>query len=198
MSLAAALALALLPPAPAPLAAGKKPKEPPAPPSYYPLKAGNTWDYRLGQRQLTTRVTGAEPIGKDTYAVLETSGEGKAVVEKITVLADGVYRAFADGMTITPPLCVLKLPVKAGETWSVKATAGGLDVTGTFTAREEEVKVPAGTYKAIVSSCPEFRIGGRKMALTYWFAPGVGLVKQRLQLGDRDVLIELEKFTPAK
>jgi hypothetical protein len=198
LSLAGALALALLPLAPGPVPAGKKPKESTPPPVYYPLKVGNTWDYRLGQRKLTARVTGEETIGKDKYAILETSGDGKTVVEKVAVLADGIYRAYADGMSITPPLRILKLPVKAGESWTVKSGAGGLGVDGTFTAAEVEVKLPAGTYKAVSASCPEFRIGTRKMALTYWFAPGVGLVKQRLQVGERDVVIELEKFNAAK
>jgi hypothetical protein len=195
VSLAAALALALLLTS-GPRAAQKKPPPPPAP--FYPLKAGDTWEYRRGQQKLTTRVVREEALGADTYAVLETTADGKTVLEKIAALPNGVYRAFAEDLSIEPPLCILKLPVKAGETWIVKCKAGGLPIDGTFTVREEDVKVPAGAFKTVRSTSTDFRIGTLKMSLSYWFAPGVGLVKQRLQLGDRDEVFELEKFTPAK
>jgi len=164
----------------------------------YPLKVGNTWEYRHGKQKLVTRVVREEALGADTYAVLETTADGKTILEKVAALPGGVYRSFAEDLKIEPPLCLLKLPVKAGETWIVKCTAGSLPVEGTFTAQEEEVKVPAGAFKAVRSSSPDFRIGTLKMTLTYWFAPGVGLVKQRLQLGDRVEVFELEKFTAAK
>src|SRR5436309_2199444 len=94
-------ALALLCAAAGPLPAQKKP--PPPPPPAYPLKVGNRWDYRLGKQHVTTRVVKQEAAGKDTAAVLETTGDGKTVLEKLTVRADGVYRSFAEDTEIEPP-----------------------------------------------------------------------------------------------
>ncbi len=193
------LPLLLLAAAPLPGQGNKNKKDKPKPPpDYYPLKVGNAWQYRVGKDQVTVRVAKEEQAEKETVAVLETSGGGKALTERVSAQKDGLYRLTAEDMEIRPALCFLKLPFKAGDTWTVKGSAGDLPVEGTFTAAEEEVAVPAGKYRTATATCPDLRIGKARMALKYWFAPGVGMVKQRLQIGDRVVLVELEKFTPAK
>jgi hypothetical protein len=178
---------------------GKDKKAKPAPPSaYYPLKVGTVWEYRVGKQKLTVRVLREETVEKNPVAVLEATLDGKAVTERVGVRKDGVYRYSGEGVDYHPPLCILKLPPKSGETWAVKARGDGLEVAGTFTAGEEEVTVPAGMYEAVTASCPELRLDEVKMAVTYWFVPGIGLVKQRVRVGGRDVVLELAKYTPAK
>src|SRR5262245_43779453 len=172
----------------------KKEKETP-PPDYYPLKVGNTWEYRVGGEKVTVRVAREETEGKETVAVLETTAGEKKLSERLSARPDGIYRHTAEDMTINPPLCILQLPAKAGTSWTASGVAGGLAVGGTFTSGEEAVAVPAGKFQTVTSTCPKFRIDRVRMELTYWFAPGVGMVKQRLRIGDREVLVELEKFT---
>ena len=70
---------------------------------------------------------------------------------------------------------------------------GGAKVRGTFATDEADVAVPAGKFKAVVVASKDFRIGETQMTLTYWFAEGVGLVKQHLQLDGREVVVELQK-----
>ena len=75
-----------------------------------------------------------EQADKDTVAVLEATGADKVVSEQASQRKDGLYRFTAEGIEVTPPLCFLKLPFKAGDTWAVKSGAGGLAVEGAFTA----------------------------------------------------------------
>jgi hypothetical protein len=177
---------------------GKDKKARPALTSYYPLKVGNTWEYRVGQQKLTVRVARQETVGKVDVAVLESTFAGKTLTERVALEKDGVYRFSGEGVDYQPPLCFLKLPPKKDETWAVKSYGDGLNITGTFTAGEETVTVPAGMYEAVTSSSQDFRVDQVTSSVTYWFVPGIGMVKQRLKVGGRDVVIELEKYTPAK
>ena len=99
---------------------------------------------------------------------------------------------------ITPPLRFLKLPIKEGESWTVKAMSENVPLTGTFTCAPDKVKVPAGEFKTLRVSCPDFQLGEKKMALDYWFAKDVGIVKQHVQVGKSNVVLELEEFKPGK
>ena len=67
-----------------------------------------------------------------------------------------------------------------------------------FTVSEAEKEVPAGKYKALEVAGPDFEIGGRKMAMTSWYAPGVGMIAQRLEVLGVVLLLELEKLTPGE
>lgn len=44
--------------------------------------------------------------------------------EHIGVTADGVFRYTANGKVYDPPLCLLKLPVRKGETWRIDVRLG--------------------------------------------------------------------------
>jgi hypothetical protein len=121
------------------------------------------------------------------------------VVEKLALRGDGLYRDGAEGMEMAPPLCLLQLPHKPGDTWKAASTLGATPVSGTFTAgEEEEVTVPAGKFRAVPVTSQDFRIGNVSMRLACWYVSGKGLVKQRLEVGGRVEVLELEKFTPAK
>jgi hypothetical protein len=209
LSLLSALAFTLLPVGGGPFAGqgkgqvkkdNKETKTPRAKGSaaYYPLKVGTTWEYKVGNKKATVRVLREETVEKAKVAVLETTLDGKTITERVGVKADGVYRYSGEGVDYTPPLCFLKLPPRTGETWEVKSRGAGLEIAGTFESEEDEVTVGAGQYEAVTASCREFRIDTARMEVKYWFVPGIGMVKQRLKLGGREVLIELEKYTPAK
>jgi hypothetical protein len=187
--------------------AGKDKKdEPPPTTPYYPLKVGNAWEYTVTRRtgekvekhKTTVRVLREETVGKVRVAVLETTYEGKKILERVAAGKDGLYRYSGEGVDYLPPLCLLKLPPRAGDSWAVKSRGDDLQIEGKFTAGEEEVTVPAGAYEAVTASCPEFRVDRVRTSLTNWFVPGIGLVKQRLLVGGREVVTELEKYTPAK
>src|SRR5262249_26844258 len=128
---------------------------------------------------------------------------GKVVAsEHVVVRKDGVYRCAVAGQEVKPALCFLRLPAKKGEKWNVDSTIGGERVTGAFEEGEEEVPVAYDKdkkkVKAVTSAAKELIVNNQRMALTYYFAPGVGMVKQVANLAGAVVTLELVKYEPPK
>jgi hypothetical protein len=168
-------------------------------PPYFPLEVGTHWVYKAGPRSIDVRVVKHETVAGVPCARLEAASEGADThVEYVAVRPDGVYKYRADGQDINPPLCFLKLPPKAVTTWETKAEVGGLDLHATFTLGRAEITVPAGTYKAVTAGSPDFTLAGRTTPVAYWFAPGVGLVRQRVEMGRTEVVLELQRFEKPK
>jgi hypothetical protein len=192
------LALALAVPAVAAPAADDKPAAQATTP-YYPLKVGNTWTYKVGDTKVTVTVAKFEEVEKQSCARIESSSaEGKpTLVEFVAVKADGVYRYAVADKKVEPPVKILALPPKKDETWKIDAAIGTEKLKGSFKCGEEaEVKVPAGTYKDVITVTGEdIDANGRKITMTYYFAKDVGIVKQRIKFGDAaESVFELEKF----
>jgi hypothetical protein len=143
-----------------------------------------------------------EPILRSQLKVVSGA---KVLTENVAVLKDGVYR-FSTGGTdlapagkeITPPLRFLKLPVMSGETWTVNSASEGVGLTGTFSCADEAVKVPAGQFQTKHIASKDFQLGTQKMSIDYWFAKNIGMVKQRVRVGNSDILLELEEFKAGK
>lgn len=184
---------------------------------YQPLHVGTKWVYRVrsgdqaGDHRVTHRVVKHEAVELATkdekqkedkrkvpVARVEVAGPDRTLSELVAILNDGVYRFQAAGKDLNPPLCILKLPPRAGEKWTYEAMVEGTAIKGEFVAGTAVVAVPAGKFQTVTASCKELQIGTEKVQLEYWFAPDVGLVKQRVHVGNYDVLLELEKFEPGK
>jgi hypothetical protein len=172
---------------------------------YFPLKIGESWNYKMGDSKFTLKVAKFEDVDKQQCARVEMSAGAKVVsFDHVAIKADGVYRYTTEGNKAEPPLCFLKLPVKKGEEWKVASAVGALGkVSGTFKSGEaaEDVKVPAGTYKkedVVTVTCDDLDAAGMKAKVTYYFAKGVGMVKQTIAVGGQEVVIELEKPDAAK
>jgi hypothetical protein len=168
---------------------------------YYPLKVGNTWYYKIGDTKFEMKVTKLEKVDDQTVARIEMSVGGKPqAVEKVGVKDDGLYRYMFEDKKADPPVRFLKLPPKKDETWEVKSTIGAEKLAGTFKSGEvDELKVPAGTYKNVVtSSSDNLDANGTKISFTYYFAKDVGMIKQTITIQQQQVVIELEKFEAGK
>lgn len=174
---------------------------------YYPLQVGTTWHYRSGEGKFSIQVAKHEKVGDTLCARLEVKRDGKVVAwQHLAVTSDGVYRhdltETSSGKEVTqtpkPPILVLKLPPKKGDRWKVDSKAGSDVFRGAFKIDEEEVKVPAGTYKAIRVSSQDLEVKGLKPTITTYYAKDVGMVKQVIKEGSATAEIELEKFEPAK
>jgi hypothetical protein len=207
-SLCVWLALPLLT---AELAAQEKLKETP----YYPLQVGTTWYYRCGDGKFTIRVAKHEKVNGTLCALLETTRDGKVVgSEHLAVTADGIYRHDLTSLfpqpdpndkaktievpvtqTMKPPILVLKLPPKKGEEWKVDSKSDGRTYRGEFQLGEQEIKVPAGTYKTFRVASKDLEVNSLKAIITTHFAEGVGMVQQIIEVGDAKVEIVLEKFS---
>jgi hypothetical protein len=194
------------------LAAQDKLKETP----YYPLQVGTTWHYRAGEGKFTIRVAKHEKVGDTLCALLETTRDGKVVgSEHLAVADDGVYRHDLTAMLpqpnasdktkeapitqeMKPPILVLKLPPKKDSKWKVESKSGGQTFRGEFQMKEEEITVPAGSYKSWRVASQDLEVNAIKPTITTYFAEGVGMVKQVIEVGDAKAVIELEKFEGGK
>ncbi len=169
---------------------------------YFPLKVGDSWDYRMGDTKFTLKVAKFEEVDKQNCARVEMTVGGKVhSYDLIAVKADGVYRYVTDGNKADPPVCFLKLAPKKDETWKVESTVAGMGkLTGTFKSGEvDELKVGDKKYEKLITvSGDDLVAGGQKIIVTYYFAKDVGMVKQTLSVNGQQAVIELEKFEAGK
>lgn len=182
----------------------------------YPLRVGNRWVYQGNdpREKIVATVDRMEPVkrkvvGKggaerteliESYVLKITNGD-KSLEEQMLVTEDGVYRYAAGGKEILPPLKILKLPVKSGESWSSQSVSEGVTMRGEFVVTEgPRVNVPGkGESRTWEVKTRDFTIAGEPMNSTYWFAEGIGVVKQHVQLGkyDRSSVLESYKLNDA-
>jgi hypothetical protein len=192
------------------LAAQEKLKETP----YYPLKAGTTWLYRAGDSKFTIRVARHEKAGDRLCALLETIRDGKVVgSEHLAVSGDGVYRHDLTSVqlqsdpndktkkvktlvkqTLKPPILILKLPPKNGDSWKIDSKGDGKSFRGGFQVAEQEITVPAGTYRTFRVASQDLEVNSLRPNITTYFTQGIGMVRQTIEMGGAKIEIELEKF----
>ncbi len=116
-------------------------------------------------------------------SVLEFRADNAIVQELfLTRTADGVWlakRSWGDEFMkfeaeFESPIEIVKLPLKAGETWRTTAKLPGGNIDSeewAFTNKgEESITAKAGTYQA-------YRIKEEHGRMTLWISPGVGIVQ---------------------
>jgi hypothetical protein len=174
---------------------------------YYPLQVGNTWHYRLGDNRYVMRVAKHEKVGDYMCARVEMLIDDKPTAhEHIAVTADGIVRVAYDDRRAEPPILFLKVPPKKDETWKVDSFVGKTDkvpgehVTGTFTEGEvAKLNEPSGSYENVITSTSQdLNANGQRLSFVYYFAKGVGMVKQEIDVAGQKVIVDLEKFESSK
>jgi hypothetical protein len=172
-------------------------------PDYYPLKPGTKWNYQVTAQGKTVKVSNVidkiEEVKGQSLAVQKTIVNGAVgATEKLSANRQGVFRHQTNNIDTTPPICLIKYPVKPGDSWEGEHQSGPDKSKVTVkVGKFEEIKVPAGKYKTI-SATLTTNVKGQNVTTTYWFADNVGIVKQTAMIGGLNVLMELEKFEPAK
>lgn len=167
----------------------------------YPLQIGTKWTYQVARQDERFVVTAAkeEKVGEQNCVKLEARLKGQVVVtEHVAVLPDGIYRFKFNDAAIEPALCFCKPAAKKGEKWEVKFATGGKNGTAKFEQSEEAVEVPFGKFKAVVVR-GEVIENEVTIKTTVWFAPGCGMVRQVIEIGEQPpIVLELENMeTPA-
>ena len=163
---------------------------------YYPLEVGNTWVYSdPGHKRVMREWPGAEEVNGVQCALVQTLRDGGLIEENdLSVTSDGVYIVVADGQKLPAPMRMLKLPPRSGATWHVIFNKEGKHTRDVYLMGQEDVTVPAGKYRAVTLQ-RETREGATVLLnSTYWFARGVGIVKQLFKSGDSTTSYELERF----
>jgi len=147
-------------------------------PTYFPLKLGTKWYYELKQAgktlKLESQVAKMETLDGKPLAVLEKSVNGTvAGTEHLTATEKGVFRYRVDGTELSPPVCVLKYPLKKDDTWETESTIANEQIkVKAKVLGAEEITVPAGKYKAFRVEV-ETSVAGMQATVTCWFAPDV-------------------------
>jgi hypothetical protein len=190
--LALTVLLAAMLPAPGPVTAG------PAP-SLFPLVVGATWT-RINEdgETSTSRVVGPKTVGTRQCMVIERKAteQGRERIFRTCFLATATEVLVLETTTprgsqtvLNPPRPALKLPPRAGQTWSWSPadSAFELKITEKWIG-EETIKVRAGTFKAWKLQTVTTGEDSEITALT-WYAPGVGVVRTERKgyRGDRQI-----------
>ena len=171
---------------------------------YYPLRVGNKWKFQMEVNGVNVagsyEVAKIDQINGQALARIEVTLNGKATptTEHLAISDKGIFRHRVNGMEMTPPVCLLKYPVKLGETWTGKTKSAGEELDYTCrVGKWENVEVPAGKFKAITLNISLVQ-GGKTIVSDYWFAAGVGIVKQEFDIAGVKGSMKLEKFEEAK
>jgi hypothetical protein len=191
---------------------------------YYPLTVGTTWKYdTLGTDDRPTGVTvqvqvrDIEKIAGRWCALLVWSADGRDTqTEHLTVLEDGVYRCAHMGELIDPPVCILKLPPKAGTTWQLNQRFVGQKVQGRLEESEMNIEIKNPSKEAmkpdvVVYAGKAVKVTGKDLVgdkatinMATYYGKEVGPVRQEVRIqGDRGapfqfhmVLKEFKAGTP--
>jgi hypothetical protein len=187
----------------------------------YPIATGFRWVYRVTDRKAPKMPEGAAKTpatvvvtagGKQLFSVkrnkqdepnenvvgfdLQVLGGGKTLQEQVLVDRDGVYRVSGAGKSIVPPLRILKANAKKGESWTCDSQSENANMKGEFVILDdaEVVQVPAGSFKTVLVRSRDFMVGAQPLQIATWYAPNIGMVKQHIQTGNHEVVLELEKY----
>ena len=168
----------------------------------YPLVTGTKWEYEVTQGGMTVasvqevaKVTPAEKKGDRPIALVVTHINGQTAQEEISADEQGVYRHSFQGMQVEAPVIIIKYPYKPGSKWQQKIKIGDENLEATFEALPPEaVKVKAGAYKGypVVVTMTTM---GTKIVSKAWYADGVGVVRQDVEVGEVKIRMELTKFS---
>jgi hypothetical protein len=174
--------------------------------SYYPLWIGNTSEMRASSDKgrpnlLSIEVVAIEEVKGVKLIRTQTAIDGKpsGAYEYLRVTKEGVFRHWVSGVRVDPPYCVLKYPIKTGDSWTVDSKLH--DQAYKFSVRvlrPERVAVPAGVYTAVPVEMVSLPGATHQIETTMWFAEKVGIVKLVTDIGGSKVVLELTKFTPGK
>jgi len=178
---------------------GEKPAPGPSAASYYPIAKGNAWTYKAGESRFVMKITEVEKAGGVAVGKLVTVINDKNISsEHVGVDGDKVKRYKVEDKALSPPVTFLDSPGQK-KSWKVATTVevDGVkhSLEGEFSSGPpEDVKVPAGAFKAVVVTSDKMKANGVDLSIKYWFAEKVGLVKQEVKLAGQTVTFELEKY----
>jgi hypothetical protein len=181
---------------PLPGFAAPKPKAA-APVYYHPTREGDTRVYTNRSRDSTGEtVDRVEKVEATADRVRVTTARqvpvGLTIRSTLDVSAAGVTRLPRTGSDREDPFPLLKLPAKVGDRWS--PTDG---LTYRVAAVDEAVEVPAGKYKTVRVEV-DFEGAPVPVRQTFWYAPGVGLVKETGEFNGETREVTLKSFTAGK
>lgn len=178
---------------------------------YNPVADGAIKTYKMSLGGKDTRIVQAYTIGADSFTEETMVGgttvkhEWKCTAEGLIAANPGSMMTSSAGQSAPKHISGVTLPteseIKTGKEWTTvyqssgKSAAGNIStdvsIKNKIVAMDDEVKVPAGTFKAVkVEMIIEVSMkmnGGQvpvpKIKSYVWFAPGVDMVKSMVAQG---------------
>jgi hypothetical protein len=166
---------------------------------FFPLKVGASWVYRIDdQRTLELKVEKME----NGEATIAATSQGKSVVkETVKVTTDGIYRVKINDVAIVPPIKVLALPVKKGDSWEVNSKLQEKPIQGKLTVVDDKAKIKlkdGKEYECVYVEGLDFKIDGTSTKVRRWYAAGKGEVKLTYDVGGQEATLELVEYKEGK
>lgn len=164
---------------------------------FIPFRKGIRWVYKQGDTEFVQTVTKIEKVGGTECFVLESGLSGSAERMWVAVSGEGVFLHQVDSggspLTLSKPALMLKYPLKKGDRWEALVPSGETNLEYQFeNAGPESVEVPAGKFEAWKIQGKGIA-SGREFSVTYWYAKGVGKVKQVTSAGKGELRLELKE-----
>jgi hypothetical protein len=167
----------------------------------FPARLNDAWTFDAsGRRQsaaFTVNVTRVRRSGEAKEATLEwLAADGYRTQTEIYRISASEVARVATGQDgecrYSPPLPILRYPLANGRRWTWKGTLQfqHREVSGeaVMTASgPTTLQAPAGAFQAMRVHCDLIlNVDGQSVSqpTDCWFAPGVGIVQQRMQSGD--------------
>jgi DUF3108-like len=162
---------------------------------YFPLRPGNSWKYQSTtaegkQSDFTIKVLSEEKNSGDTQYLVETVSTFQPIHDWYSkpngwvLLNKEEYVKAGTTSEFQPARQLLKNPLASGDSWNWqgKGMMGIAIEESNQVAGPETVSVAAGTFTAMKVTT-RVNQGGASVTKTYWYAPGVGLVKSMTDTG---------------
>ncbi|MFH1783513.1 MAG: hypothetical protein ABH868_01240 [bacterium] len=164
---------------------------------YYPLTFAMRWSYEVSQVDgkgktfiQEVSVPGTDTYKKDQYIILEQKDKRGTIRSFVIKDKSGVYwkkigasKTFTPeaSSVFTPPIPLMKFPLKVGTAWNWEGNLKIAFINKNINMRcevvaEEEITVPAGTFKCLKIHIHQLR--NKEESNEYsWYAPGIGQIK---------------------
>lgn len=150
---------------------------------FYPLEDGSLWKYQdSNNKTILKKAVREEKLGYYPSVLLEVS-EGKTVLssEHIGVTNEGVFRFALDGKRFDQGVLLLKDKPKVGDKWPISLNLDTGKIVSEVKVSEEEVSVPFGKFKCLVTTTVTKDEKGIEYILKNYFAQKVGVVKVTIE-----------------
>lgn len=177
---------------------------------YFPLPVGANWKYRSTtadgkQSDFSIKVLNEEKENGNTLYLVETVSTFQPIHDWYSKSNGWVlmhreeYVKMGTKAEYQPTKQFLKNPLTNGDSWQWKGKGMmGLEIDeSNQVSGPESVSVPAGTFEAMKVSTKVVQ-GGAPVTKTYWYAPGVGLVKSMTDTGSVKSTTELLEYSGTK
>ena len=170
---------------------------------YFPLNVGDSWNYRSTtadgkQSDFTIKVLNETKENGNPLYLVETVSTFQPIHDWYSKPSGWVlmhrqeYVKAGQKAEYQPTKQFLKNPLTSGDSWTWKGKGMmGLEIEeSNEVSGPETVTVPAGKFEAMKVMTKVVQ-GGAPVTKTYWYAPGVGLVKSMTDTGSVKSTTEL-------